>query len=1127
MKVSLRLWGGIAIFFATVMILSGAPGALAASSSPAAPPAVGAASSTLPAPHVTSGSLPEFPTNLTHFIYIVRENHVFDDYLGDCSITINSTCNGGSSYNSTTSGTTAETAPSGDQLLTPNLHSLARQYVVFDNMYSSIDPYSAQAHAYLFTSNSWGSTDSCAPGGVQGTGPTSEWGVYNSSSVKAGNCAWASDSGSQSYNNTGGSIFDRFLGTNVPQSKTTLPFLSDGDIVWELSNPGCSVSSSATLAGDTQAAIQDVTGCTNGWWKNTTSGSPDMPPTYNPSTGVPEMLWECQYACSGSAPNPFLDSYASNSFVSFLKDYGLPTYTFIELFDDHPGNNCGSGQATCIKQNDAAMGQIVGAVENSTYKSNTVIAVTEDDTQNGQNDKDHVNSGRRLPFILIAPHTVEHQGGATSSCGISSTYGSCGYVVHQTFNTSNVLAVMERVEMNVNPKVFVTGGVSPNSAAFPMVQNDYLAEGNPLEPVWLCSGSSATYCNTGVSGGNVTLSSVAISPSSFTVGVSTAKTLTATPTCTGGTCPAGITYTWSVGPSSLGTITGTGASVTFTSGTAAGSGSVNVTASYGGANPVGTASVTVSTAPVTLSSVAIAPSGTVGVAPSGTKTFTVTPTCSATCPSNITYSWTISNTALGSISSPTGASTTFTAGTGTGNLSICVNGTLSGTQKGPSCAGITITNAPPTLTSVTVSPSAGQTLGTGATVSFTAQALDQFGNSISGATYNWVLSSSTVGSLSSTTGSTVTFTAGTTPGATGTIYATATVSGNPNLVSSSTVSLSVWGVTATESTSGGTAPLSVSFTASASGGTSPYTYNWVFGDGNTSTSQNPTHQYTCSGSYAPSVTVTDSAGHTATSSLATISVTGGCGSGSGGLTVKATGTPLSGAVPLTCDFTASVSGGTAPYTFQWTFGDGTTGTGQTSSHTYTSTGPYTVTLYVNDSAGHHATPYTLSVNVNPKPSGGQLAIAVAASPSNGSAPLAVTFAAAVSGGSGTYTSFTWAFGDGQTGAGQYITHTYANARNQPYQVELTVTDTSGDVGHYYTNITVNQATSSSTQASSTTPWWFWVMVLVVVVLAVAIIALLVRGRKSKSPPPSEAPYGAPGQPMEYAAYNPPGAPPQQ
>jgi hypothetical protein len=65
-------------------------------------------------------------------------------------------------------------------------------------------------------------------------------------------------------------------------------------------------------------------------------------------------------------------------------------------------------------------------------------------------------------------------------------------------------------------------------------------------------------------------------------------------------------------------------------------------------------------------------------------------------------------------------------------------------------------------------------------------------------------------------------------------------------------------------------------------------------------------------------------------------------------------------------FTASGSGGTPPYSFGWSFGDGTTGTGSTVSHSYTLPGTYTVTLTVTDANGQTATAsatVTVSVSV--------------------------------------------------------------------------------------------------------------------------------------------------------------------
>lgn len=71
----------------------------------------------------------------------------------------------------------------------------------------------------------------------------------------------------------------------------------------------------------------------------------------------------------------------------------------------------------------------------------------------------------------------------------------------------------------------------------------------------------------------------------------------------------------------------------------------------------------------------------------------------------------------------------------------------------------------------------------------------------------------------------------------------------------------------------GNIPLSLDFTGSATGGTPPYTYYWDFGDGSTSSSQNPFHIYSTAGTYNVSLTVTDSQNNESSSSLTITSTT--------------------------------------------------------------------------------------------------------------------------------------------------------------------------------------------------------------------------------------------------------------
>jgi outer membrane protein OmpA-like peptidoglycan-associated protein len=151
--------------------------------------------------------------------------------------------------------------------------------------------------------------------------------------------------------------------------------------------------------------------------------------------------------------------------------------------------------------------------------------------------------------------------------------------------------------------------------------------------------------------------------------------------------------------------------------------------------------------------------------------------------------------------------------------------------------------------------------------------------------------------------------------------------------------------TASGNPTSGTAPLTVQFDGSASGGCPDYTYAWNFGDGNSSSDQNPSHTYETVGDYFASLTVTDSKGTTSGNS---VSVTVSCPQ----LTCTASGNPTSGTVPLTVQFNGSANGGCPPVIYSWSFGDGGSGSDQSPSHIYQKAGDYTASLTVTDSKGN-------------------------------------------------------------------------------------------------------------------------------------------------------------------------------
>jgi PKD repeat protein len=139
----------------------------------------------------------------------------------------------------------------------------------------------------------------------------------------------------------------------------------------------------------------------------------------------------------------------------------------------------------------------------------------------------------------------------------------------------------------------------------------------------------------------------------------------------------------------------------------------------------------------------------------------------------------------------------------------------------------------------------------------------------------------------------------------------------------------------------GIAPLEVSFEDESTG--SPASWSWNFGDGNTSTLENPSNTYANNGTYTVTLTEQNSQGENATTETGYITV------GGSGPAADFTATPTSGIVPQSVQFTDTSTG--SPTSWLWNFGDGTTGSDENPSHVYTSPGVYSVTLSASNSIG--------------------------------------------------------------------------------------------------------------------------------------------------------------------------------
>jgi PKD repeat protein len=253
----------------------------------------------------------------------------------------------------------------------------------------------------------------------------------------------------------------------------------------------------------------------------------------------------------------------------------------------------------------------------------------------------------------------------------------------------------------------------------------------------------------------------------------------------------------------------------------------------------------------------------------------------------------------------------------------------------------------------------------------------------------------------------------------------------------------------------GTAPLIVQFTDQSTN--SPLYWGWSFGDGNTSTVQNPAYTYPNAGTYTVTLTATNAAGSNVCTKSNYVTVT----STASAIPVPVfSATPLSGSSPLTVQFTDLSTG--SPTSWSWNFGDGNSSTLENPSNVYSGDGTYTVTLTETNAIGSNTTTQSGYVVV------GAVVAPVAdfsASPTAGTAPLIVQF---TDSSAGSPTSWSWDFGDGTTVTDENPTHTYTSAGT--YSVTLTATNSLGSntsVESDYILVAGNTAVTATETAEAT------------------------------------------------------------
>jgi PKD repeat protein len=228
----------------------------------------------------------------------------------------------------------------------------------------------------------------------------------------------------------------------------------------------------------------------------------------------------------------------------------------------------------------------------------------------------------------------------------------------------------------------------------------------------------------------------------------------------------------------------------------------------------------------------------------------------------------------------------------------------------------------------------------------------------------------------------------------------------------------------------GCSPLVVHFTSTSSTNSSGYEWQFPGGSPSSSTEQNPTVTYNSSGVYSVTLTVSNVSGTSSATQSDYIQVAG----------------------PTFATFASSVLGSTAFFgvnsssadSYSWDFGDGGTGTGFDTLHTYANDGVYTVVMTATGPCG--SIMVTDTVTIATPPTAG-----FTANMTSGCVPLTVQF---TSTSSTNTTGWNWQFPGGSPSSStqQNPTVTYNTAG--VYSVTLTASNATGTASTTQTNYIV-------------------------------------------------------------------------
>jgi len=222
------------------------------------------------------------------------------------------------------------------------------------------------------------------------------------------------------------------------------------------------------------------------------------------------------------------------------------------------------------------------------------------------------------------------------------------------------------------------------------------------------------------------------------------------------------------------------------------------------------------------------------------------------------------------------------------------------------------------------------------------------------------------------------------------------------------------------------------------------TYSWDFGDGNTSTAENPNHTYTQPGSYEVGFTATNDCGSSTINRIVVIDFSFPL--------IDAAFSATSGCAPFEVEITDQTTNNPISWTWQFPGGTPETSTEQNPTVTYEQAGTYSISAEIANADGSSTFDFTDVIIVNDVPT--------AEFEVSELGEMITTINNSVGA-----TSYSWDFGDGATSDDAQPEHVYTETG--VYEITLSATNECGTVT---STTTVSVTVSSIAELSALGQW---------------------------------------------------------